>query len=201
MQSLCFGGSFNPIHYGHIRCASAAAAAQGFKRVILIPSGQPPHKHSAVNLADAADRLKMCQLAVNGDNLFIVDDIEMRRSGPSYTIDTARELRLRGFNEINWLIGADMLNSLPTWREPDTLLREVSFIIMARPGFQFDWQTLGPQYAKLKANIVEIPEIDISATQIRQRLAAGLPIDGLTSPPVVEYIRTHRLYQQPAART
>ena len=101
MRTLFFGGSFNPIHYGHIRCASAAAAARGFEKVILIPSGRPPHKNPSVNLAAAADRLQMCRLAVKGDNLFIVDDIEMRQPGPSYTIQTARELRRRGFDEIH----------------------------------------------------------------------------------------------------
>src|SRR2546426_1026238 len=104
MRTLFFGGSFNPIHYGHIRCASAAARAGGFEKVILIPSGQPAHKNPPVNLAAPRDRLQMCQLAVVDDNLFIVDDIEMRQPGPSYTIQTARELRRRGFNEINWLI-------------------------------------------------------------------------------------------------
>ena len=135
------------------------------------------------------------------DDLFTVDDIEMRRIAPSYTIETARELRRKGWSEINWLIGADMLNSLPTWREPSALLREVNFIVMARPGFQFDWQSLGPQYAGLRTNLVEVPSIDISATQIRDRVAARQPIDGLTPPPVVEYIRTRGLYHVPAART
>jgi nicotinate-nucleotide adenylyltransferase len=200
MRTLFFGGSFNPIHYGHIRCASAVAAEGGFGKIILIPSGQPPHKNPQVNLAAATDRLQMCHLAVKGDNLFIVDDIEMRQTGPSYTIQTARELRRRGFDEINWLIGADMLNSLPTWREPEALLREVNFIIMARPGFQLDWEKLGPQYAKLKANVVEIPAIDISATEIRRKVAAAEPIDGLTPPAVLEYIRENRLYQQPTAQ-
>src|SRR5436190_21982060 len=105
MRTLFFGGSFNPIHYGHIRCASAAAAAGAFEKVILIPSGQPPHKNPSVNLAAAADRLQMCRLAVAGEALFVVDDIEMRHRAPSYTIETARELRRRGRSEINWLIG------------------------------------------------------------------------------------------------
>src|SRR5438067_948023 len=112
MRTLAFGGSFNPIHYGHLRCAAAAASEGNFERVVLIPSGQPPHKNPHVNLAAASDRLQMCRLAAADDDLFIVDDIEMRRDAPSYTIDTARELRLRGWHDINWLIGADMLNSL-----------------------------------------------------------------------------------------
>src|SRR5262249_11655962 len=149
--------------------------------------------------------IAMCRLAVDGDNLFAVNDIETRRPGPSYTIETARQLKKQGWNEGNWLIGADMLNSLPTWREPAALLGEVNFIVMERPGHRFDWTTLGPDYFKLKANIVEVPAIDISATQIRAKVASGESIDGLTPPPVVEYIRTHCLYQErdqePAART
>jgi nicotinate-nucleotide adenylyltransferase len=201
MRTLCFGGSFNPIHYGHIRCARAAAEQGGFGQVVLIPTGQPPHKFPHANLAAAADRLAMCRLAVAGDKLITVNDIEMRQDSPSYTIETARQLKKEGWNEVNWLIGADMLNSLPTWREPAALLREVNFVVMARPGHQFDWTTLGPEYSKLKGSVVEVPAIDISATQIRAKIAARQSIDGLTPPPVVEYIRTHRLYQEPAAQT
>ena len=201
MRTLCFGGSFNPIHYGHIRCARAAAKQGGFGQVVLIPTGQPPHKFPHANLAAAADRLAMCQRAIAGDNLFTVNDIEMRRNSPSYTIETARQLKKEGWDEVNWLIGADMLNSLPTWREPEALLREVNFIVMARPGHEFGWAKLGPDFASLQASVVDVPLVNISATDIRAKVAAGQSIDGLTPPPVVEYIRTHRVYQEPAART
>src|SRR4051794_30262897 len=103
---LCLGGSFNPIHYGHIRCARAAAISRNFGSVILILSSQPPHKPLASDLAAPQDRLEMSKLAAqycsDPQVRFEVDDLELRRNGPSYTIDTARELRRRGYTEVNW---------------------------------------------------------------------------------------------------
>src|SRR5215210_7294765 len=97
MRTLCFGGSFNPIHHGHLLCARAVAEREGFDRVELIPSAQPPHKAgTAFDMAPAEDRLAMCRLAIEGTKLFAVNDIELRRSGPSYTVDTARQLKAQG---------------------------------------------------------------------------------------------------------
>src|SRR5687768_6622242 len=127
MAKLCFGGSFNPIHYGHLICARAAAERLSFESVVLIPSSQPPHKPGATDLAEGPYRVQMCELAVQGVGGFEVNDVETRRSGPSYTIDTARELARQGWGRVSWLIGADMLHNLPTWREPQALLREVDF--------------------------------------------------------------------------
>jgi nicotinate-nucleotide adenylyltransferase len=192
---ICLGGTFNPIHHGHLLCARAAAEAVGAKTVVIFPTGTPAHKSAHPDLATAQDRLQMCRLAVAGINGFEVDDRESRRSGPSYTIDTARQLKASGWDEVAWLIGADMLNSLPTWHEPDALLREVRFIIMARPGNEFAWATLPPAYQALRSNVVTVPQIDISSTQIRQRAGAGLPIDYFCPPAVCRYIADHRLYQ------
>jgi nicotinate-nucleotide adenylyltransferase len=89
-----------------------------------------------------------------------------------------------------------MLNFLPQWHDPYALLAEVNFVVMARPGFDFDWQQLPEPFRKLEANVVEAPLVDISATEIRQRVARGEPIDGLTPPVVVEYIQAHGLYRR-----
>jgi nicotinate-nucleotide adenylyltransferase len=200
-RQLCLGGSFNPIHDGHLRSAKAAAEARGFDGVLLIPSAQPPHKPDATNLAPAADRLNMTRLAaefVNAQNppvRFDVDDLEIRRAGPSYTIDTARDLRRRGWPQVWWLIGADMLNYLPKWHQADQLLHEVDFLVMARPGFQLLWDQLPPHFQKLRDNVVTVPAIDISATDIRRRIREGQSIEGLTPPPVIEYIHAHQLYE------
>jgi nicotinate-nucleotide adenylyltransferase len=198
-RRLCFGGSFNPIHNGHLACSKAVATKLGFGQVVLIPSRQPPHKPDQTDLASAENRYEMCRLAVQGDPLYTVDSIEMRRSGPSYTIDTIREFRRRGWASVSWLIGADMLNFLPQWHDPYALLAEVNFVVMARPGFDFDWQQLPEPFRKLEANVVEAPLVDISATEIRQRVARGEPIDGLTPPMVVEYVQQHGLYRQGSA--
>src|SRR5258708_3189766 len=95
-ERLYFGGSFNPIHHGHLICSRAAAEALGFEKVVLIPSHQPPHKPGANDLASPKDRCQMCKLAVGDSQFYEVDELEIRRNGPSYTLDTARELRKRG---------------------------------------------------------------------------------------------------------
>lgn len=194
MSILCFGGSFNPIHFGHLRCASAVAKEQRFDRVVLIPSGRPPHKNGGFELASPEDRLAMCRLAVKDDPLFAVDDLEIRRSTPSYTIDTARELRSRGWPEVNWLIGGDMLNDLPNWHEPLALLREVNFVVMARPGIDLNWDRLPRAFDVLREHLVPAPRVDISATEIRQRLASGQPVDEMLPLAVEQYIREKGLY-------
>ncbi|HEY1923372.1 MAG TPA: nicotinate-nicotinamide nucleotide adenylyltransferase, partial [Tepidisphaeraceae bacterium] len=118
-KKLCFGGTFNPIHHGHLLCARAAAEASGVAGVVLFPAGTPPHKPGESDLAAARDRLEMCRLAIDGVAGFQIDEREYNRSGPSFTIDTARELRRDGWDEVTWLIGSDMLNFLPSWHEPE----------------------------------------------------------------------------------
>jgi nicotinate-nucleotide adenylyltransferase len=194
MNILCFGGSFNPLHNGHLQCARAVARAKNFDRVMLIPSARPPHKPAAADLAEPHDRLEMCCLAVKGDALFEVSDIETSREGPSFTIQTARALQSQGWKQVNWLIGADMLNDLPNWREPLALLNEVNFVIVARPGYSFDWARLPRPFEALREHVVEAPLIDISATDIRRRVAAHQPITELVPAAVERYIRQRGLY-------
>ncbi|HEX2973955.1 MAG TPA: nicotinate (nicotinamide) nucleotide adenylyltransferase [Tepidisphaeraceae bacterium] len=196
MQRLCFGGSFNPIHHGHLICARAVAEAAGYDRVVLIPSAQPPHKPNHAELARPEDRLAMTRLAAGCQpELFEVNDVELQRPGRSYTIDTVRILKEQGWDRVDWLIGADMLRLLPKWHQPEALLREVNFVIIARPGWSFDWSSLPPAYRALEKNVHAAPQIDISATDIRQRIAAGRSIEFLTPPAVVEYIRARGLYR------
>jgi nicotinate-nucleotide adenylyltransferase len=137
----------------------------------------------------------MCQLAIQSSATFTVDDLELKRTGPSYTIDTAQELKqARGWPDVHWLIGADMLNYLPRWHRVTELLREVHFVVMARPGFGLEWDELPAEFKHLRERVVEAPRIDISSTQIRDRVRAGLPIAYLTPLPIVEYIHERRLY-------
>jgi len=195
MLRICFGGSFNPIHHGHLICASAVAEARGYDQIDLIPTPQPPHKPQDPALAPPEDRLKMCQLATYQSSLFAVNDIELCLNGPNFTIDTVRELRRRGWQKVHWLIGADMLLYLPKWRQPADLLAEVEFVIMARPGWTLDWQQLPAEYRHLQRNVAEAPMIDISSTQIRNRVSQGLAVDYLTPEPVCLYIRERGLYR------
>ncbi len=196
MRNLCFGGSFNPIHNGHLLCSQAVAGVRDVTKLLLIPSATSPHKVGHADMANAGDRLGMCRLAVEGNELFDVDDLELRRDGPSYTIDTIRALRHeRGWDEINWLIGADQVAALPRWREPAALLREVNFVVMFRPGWSFDWHTLPLEFRVLQNNVVEAPLLDISATDIRRRVRRGDPIDGLVPAAVADYIRSRNQYR------
>jgi nicotinate-nucleotide adenylyltransferase len=207
MKTLCLGGSFNPIHHGHLICSRAVAEVAGYDRVLLIPSAQPPHKPGHSDLAGASDRLQMCRLAIETTSpiatpsnakasqiTFDVSEIELPRTGPSYTIHTVRELRSRGWGEVHWLIGADMLNYLPKWHQAADLLRETHFVVMARPDVPFAWDSLPADFAKLKLNVVQAPLVEISSTQIRQRIRAGLSIDYLTPAQVANYIHTRKLY-------
>ncbi|MDB5300501.1 MAG: nadD [Phycisphaerales bacterium] len=195
MRTLCLGGSFNPIHHAHLICARAAAESSGFDRVLLIPTSQPPHKPNSASLAGSADRLAMARLAIENDPFFAVDDIEINRPGPSYTIDTARIFTEREGGPVHWLIGADMLLYLPKWHRAQELLQQVQFVPMARPGWSLDWETLPPEFRKLREHVVEVPQIAISATQIRERVAASLPINYLTPPSVCKYIADKKLYR------
>jgi nicotinate-nucleotide adenylyltransferase len=199
IKTLCLGGSFNPIHWGHLRCSRAVAQRLGYKRVLLIPSARPPHKPGDRFLASPEHRLAMCRLAAEAASdpqvRFEVDDLEIRRPGPNYTIDTVRQLKARAWPSIDWLIGADMLLNLPNWKDPQALLAEVNFLVMARPGVQIDWKTLPPALQKLQQHVVPIPEVNVSGTEIRRRVRAGEPIDDLTPPSVARYIAEHRLYE------
>ena len=196
MAQLWFGGSFNPIHHAHLVCARAVAEEMGFEKVALVPSNQPPHKPVNKAIAPAKHRLAMCRLAVEGSALFEVDDLEIQRNGASYTIDTVRELRRRGAGEVHWMIGADMLQMLPHWHEPAALLAETRFIIVARPGWSIDWENLPPAYHFLQNHVVIAPQLEISATDIRRRVADGKSIDYLTPNSVVRYISANNLYRR-----
>lgn len=136
----------------------------------------------------------MCRLAVANDPFFDVDDIETRRAGPSYTLDTVREFRRTGQTDIAWLIGADMAISLPRWHEPAKLMAEVNFVLMARPGWSMNWSTLPIEFRHLAKNVVQAPALEISSTALRERLENGKSIRYLTSDAVIEYIRNHKVY-------
>jgi nicotinate-nucleotide adenylyltransferase len=170
----------------------------GLDRVTLIPSGVPPFKQSAADLASTAtpaNRLAMCRLAVEGIVNFEVSDIEIHDGGPSFTIDTARALKKTGWETVRWLIGSDALLKLHDWHEATNLLAEVQFIVMVRAEWPIDWDALPPKIRQLRPNVVTVPQIQISATEIRRRVAAGLDISFLTPPAVCDFIRIHNLYR------
>lgn len=137
----------------------------------------------------------MCRIAIEGDPLFEVSDIELHRPGPSYTIDTVRSLRAAGYPEISWLIGADMLMLLPLWHRSRELIREANMLVMNRPGCAIQWDELPEEFRELQTNVVEAPLLDISATRIRQRIHDGESVEGLLPDAVIRYIDEKRLYR------
>jgi nicotinate-nucleotide adenylyltransferase len=195
MPKLCLGGTFNPIHHGHLISVRAAAEALGYNQVVLIPTHIPPHKLPNSLLASPEDRLAMCRLAAAETRGMEVDDREIRRAGPSYTIDTVRELKREGWESVPWLLGADQVLSLPTWRQPLDLLREAHLITIARPGWNLDVSVLPREYGILASRVVLGPRLDISSTDIRRRVAAGKPIEFLTTGAVCRYIKEKGLYR------
>jgi len=196
-----FGGSFDPIHFGHLISARSLAEQLGLDRVILVPAAQPPHKQHR-QITPGPHRLAMAELAVEGDPLFEVSDVELRRQGPSYTFDTVSEMRTRLGTRASlfWFIGADSLPELPSWYRISELVDAVQIVTATRPG----WEP--PPLARLEAvvppgaaaallrNCFQTPAIDISATDLRNRVAKGLSIRYLTPEAVRGYIRDHLLY-------
>ncbi len=194
-DKIWLGGSFNPVHEAHLRCARRAADELGIKTVVLVPTGLAPHKQKQADMADASDRLAMCRLAVEGMTGFEVDDRETRRMGPSFTIQTVRELKKAVCDPVRWLIGADMVNGLPTWHQSRSLLLEAEFYVMARPGWTIDWEALPEEFRELRNRVVTISQMEISASEIRKRVKEGRSIEGLTPQKVVRYIAEHGLYR------
>ena len=196
-----FGGSFNPIHCGHLIAARSVAEHLGLARVILIPAGIPPHKRSR-QLADGRDRLEMARLAIEGEPGFEVSDFELRQEGLNYSIRTVEAFRqmLGPDARLHWIIGADTLLELHTWYRTRELVDLCRMVTAVRPGYDTPdlshlLQVLSPeQVQRLREGIVPTPRIDISASSIRARIQAGLSIRYLVPDPVRDYIFSRGLY-------
>jgi len=198
---ILFGGTFDPVHTGHIEVARAAAEKIGAKKVILVPARRSPHKNQKP-LAEDTDRVSMLKLAIAGKDIFQISPIELNRAEPSYTIDTIRQIQQSFGNnyELYWLIGADMLSSLSKWYKIDELLNKCNICVMNRGGFDKpDFDSLAAKFSKeniekLRKNSIETPAIEISSTEIRQKLFNDEDASRYLHPEVLNYIRTRRLY-------
>jgi nicotinate-nucleotide adenylyltransferase len=196
------GGTFDPPHLGHLVLAQEIHARLQLDRVWFVPAGQPPHKVGHA-LSPAAARLAMVELAVADDPRFAVSDVEVRRAGPSYTAETLPELRRQwGESALMVLIlGWDMLAYLPEWHAPERVLAGVDALAaVQRPGFAADAQALERLEGSLpglgeQLILLSAPQLDISASTIRQRVASGLPIRYLVPDAVCHYVDTHTLYR------
>ncbi len=219
-----FGGTFDPIHCGHLIIARCVLERLSLDGVTFIPSANPPHKGRA-NLSDVAHRLAMVELAIESESGFACDDCETRRTGPSYTFDTVMHFREQlGQDEprplvggprplvggprplvgakIHWIIGADSLAELESWHRAGELIDACNIVTVNRLGDrQPDLSTFGRvldegHIAKLERGILQTPCIDISATDIRRRVAAAQSIRYLVPEAVRQYIEDHQLYRR-----
>jgi nicotinate-nucleotide adenylyltransferase len=192
------GGSFNPPHLAHLVCASEAAAQLELDRVLLTPVDHPPHK-DAERDPGGLERLELCRLAVAGDARLGVCDLEVVRGGPSYTIDTLRELHERTPEDhLTFIVGGDIALGLPGWREPEAVLGLARLAVAERSGADHTdvAARLGECFPEAPPPLFfDMPRLDISSSQIRRRIAQGAPIRYLVPDPVAERIARGRLYR------
>lgn len=192
-----FGGTFDPIHQGHVAIARTAMAHLRLDKLILIPSNTPPHRPAPH--ATPHQRLAMCQLVDEIIPQTYVSDIELQRTGPSYTIDTLRALALPN-QRLTLILGADAALLLPQWYQADLLTTYADIAIMTRIGTAIDIDDLINRLPSLAdhVHLIPWPGMEVSSTLIRQRCATNQPIDDLVTPAVAAYIAHHGLYRSPA---
>jgi nicotinate-nucleotide adenylyltransferase len=200
MRIGILGGTFNPPHLGHLVCAQEAFVQLELDGVVLIPARTPPHK--PVEDEPGADhRLELCRCAVSDDDRFDVLDIETRRAGPSYTVDTLAELNsLAPDSELFLIVGGDVAAGLPHWREPERVLSLARLAVAKRRGTARSRveKALAVLAGGERAAFFRMPRIGVSSTMIRDRVRLGQPITYLVPDAVAGYISEHRLYREAA---
>lgn len=205
-----YGGTFDPIHYGHLKPVEALAKQVALQQITIMPNNVPPHRPQPQ--ADSQQRKAMVQLAIAGNPLFKLDDRELQRKTPSYTVETLEQLRAEIGSEqpLAFIVGQDSLLSLHRWHRWETLLTLCHLLVCQRPGYSVSMGTAEEQQwldahqassveqlhtqPAGKIYLAQTPMYDISATAIRQRLEQHLPCDDLIPPAVAEFIRQHHLY-------
>jgi nicotinate-nucleotide adenylyltransferase len=203
MRLGILGGTFNPPHLGHLICASAAYEQLELDRVLVVPTGVPPHKPRSREDPGAGVRLRLCRAAVGGDERFEVSAIEVERPGPSYTVDTLKLLHERAPDtELFFIVGGDAAASLPRWRDPEGILGLATLAIARRSG------TSGTRLRAVltglrggdRSRMLRMPQIGISSTLVRSRVRAGRSIRYLVPQEVASLIAADALYRaEPAA--
>ncbi|MEW6618260.1 MAG: nicotinate-nucleotide adenylyltransferase [bacterium] len=185
------GGTFNPIHYGHLLAAEEARQRFNLKEFIFVPCARPPHKNQK-DIAGPEDRYKMTCLAIESNKYFKASDIELKRGGISYSQDTIIEFKkIYERAQIYFVTGADAIAEIDTWKNAKDLPKLCQFIAVTRPGYLFK---IKEEYLKW-THILEIPGVSISSTEIRQRIHEGKSIKYLVPEEVENYIYEHKLYQ------
>jgi nicotinate-nucleotide adenylyltransferase len=193
------GGTFDPIHIGHLIAAEEAAAAFGLDRVVFAPARVPPHKMGAA-MSPAEDRLAMLVLAIADNPRFAVSRVDLDRDGPHFTVDmlalVRAELDMADGDELLFVVGADSLTDLPTWHEPLRIARRARLVVAARPGYEPNSAALEAELPGISefVDLLPVPLIGVSATDIRRRVGAGCPIRYQVPDAVLQYISDHGLY-------
>jgi nicotinate-nucleotide adenylyltransferase len=196
------GGTFDPIHNGHLAIAAAVLAALDLDGIMFIPAGIPPHKPGQL-VSPGEDRRAMVALAIAAKPAFSLSTIELDRSGPSYAVDTLAELAgpdASSPRPLEFVLSAEAFAGFPTWRQPGRILELARLAVVPRAGAKpIDVAWLDAQIPawRDRVDFVDGPLVSVSASTIRDRVRAGLPIDGLVPPAVADYIHAHRLYTHP----
>ncbi|MBN2720650.1 MAG: nicotinate-nucleotide adenylyltransferase [Proteobacteria bacterium] len=205
-----FGGTFDPVHLAHLRAAEEFAENLGLDRILMIVSGVPPHR--ARPSASAAQRFEMLRLAVEGNPLLEISDMELKREGPHYTLDTVRQVREMSGGSMPFLaLGVDAFLEIATWHKPEEVLAQTHLVILTRPGFETDLLSPVPSPAREEyraveravflhrsgatLRMVEITPLDISSSLIRELAAQGRSFRYLVPEPVFDYIRAKDIYR------
>jgi len=204
MRLGLFGGSFDPVHYGHLLLAESCREQCRLDEVWFVPAATPPHKQTHA-LSPAAQRIEMLELATGGQPAFRVSRIEVERGGVSYTVDTLAALKAEDpQRELFFLLGADSLEDLPNWREPARILELATPIVVGRPGAPaVRFEVLAglasdDRLAELRRHQVEMPQIGLSSSDIRRRVPGAQSMRYRTPRAVETYIETHGLYREPS---
>lgn len=183
------GGTFDPIHFGHLVAASEVAHAFDLAKVIFVPTGEPWQKQT---LTPATHRLKMTELAIAGNSHFDISTVDIDRNGPTYTIDTLRDIRaMHPEADLYFITGADAISQIMSWKSIDELWPLAKFVGVTRPGHDLNV----PKMAQADVSILEIPALAISSTDIRARVKSGKPVEYLLPDAVIDYIHENKLYQ------
>ena len=188
MKIGILGGTFNPIHLGHLVLAEQVREELSLEKVIFIPSNFPPHKENG-DIVASQDRFKMLEIAIKGNKYFDISDLEIRRKGKSYSVDTLKALKSKfSADDLYFITGSDVLNYLNDWKDINEIFSLAKFVVATRPGYALD---------NLPSSVIAIPikAVDISAYQIRQYIKNGRSIKYLVPEGVIEYIYEKGLYR------
>ena len=189
---VIFGGTFDPVHLGHLQIAMDVLKKANLDLIYFLPAGKPPLKEKPP-IANAIDRFKMLQLAIRGYKQFDILDWEILKNTPAFSVETAEILQKNWPSmRFYWIIGSDLVKSLSSWKNVSKLAEIVQFIVVTRPGYKIEM----PNIANLKIQTVENRAVDISSTEIRARIKRGETFEHLVPEPVYNYIKVNQIYHE-----